>query len=494
MDSGRYLQKIMNPKEFVREYVEHWIQMFCKLSKKAFSIADDRFDSFSYDILEMLHNAGVRSFPPHLLNTCEPIVIHPLSESDSQSNEQVFFRPENQVNFRFIISRLPNSGEHSKRWAISENTKITLCQSLFLELQDIPDPLLIETQLYHDILSIWGSHESAPPMLNADLMKRNFERSLQSGFLNVHLLEEISTRLLLPHTVDRSVMRDMPKPRAALLWGPTGTGKTMMARLIMREAGVRPIWFGTAPELSNKWVGDTEKQIQSLFGESRKTPNLLCCVVIDEIDTLTAKRTSHQPDHKTDWLSLMLRIVGSDDYPNLLLIGTTNRKHIIDPAFLRPGRMDLHFFVGRLSRKERISLFDQLCRKHNLVFYDDLKLPDLFTTNILLLDFSLFLFPVTFMAIFLFMTQNYTMALLNHLVYDLIIRQKGKYSYSELFQSLLKVRRSSSDPQLVTSLPMITSLDCPDIVSLYQGVLAFLSRDFEPCYHFFPPIISRSSH
>jgi len=150
------------------------------------------------------------------------------------------------------------------------------------------------------------------------------------------------------------------RQNAALFFGPPGTGKSTLARLLLERVDMRPIWFGTAPELSRRYVGETEKELKTLFDKALTTPNLQCCVVIDDIDTLTARRTASQSEQHTDWPSLMLRLVGSDD-PNLLVIGTTNRKNAIDPAFLRPGRMQLQFFCGRLPMEAGLQVVRETC-------------------------------------------------------------------------------------------------------------------------------------
>ncbi len=67
-----------------------------------------------------------------------------------------------------------------------------------------------------------------------------------------------------------------------------------------------------------------------------------------------------------DWLSLLLRLVGSEDFPNLLVVGCTNRKHAIDPAFLRPGRVEDHFFCGRLGAAARFRLLSNLATRKQL--------------------------------------------------------------------------------------------------------------------------------
>jgi SpoVK/Ycf46/Vps4 family AAA+-type ATPase len=125
--------------------------------------------------------------------------------------------------------------------------------------------------------------------------------------------------------------------------------------------GAHPLWFGTVAELKRPYIGQTEKVIKNIVNQCKKLPHLLCCLVIDEIDTLCSKRDEPgQPSHKSDWLSLLLRIMDSKDYPNLLIINCTNRKHMIDEAVLRPGRMEGKYYFGRLKGNEIIDLVKKL--------------------------------------------------------------------------------------------------------------------------------------
>ena len=96
--------------------------------------------------------------------------------------------------------------------------------------------------------------------------------------------------------------------------------------------------------------------MKHLFSVAHKNPALLCVIFFDEFDNITEKRGEKSSDHKNDWISLLLRVIGSEDYPNLLLIGSTNRKSAMDEAILRPGRIDEHFFFGALQSDARLDL------------------------------------------------------------------------------------------------------------------------------------------
>src|SRR6185369_14779891 len=123
------------------------------------------------------------------------------------------------------------------------------------------------------------------------------------------------------------------------LHGPPGTGKTTFAKTILLHAGVRPLFVGTASELNSKWFGETERKLKELFASSAETPNLLCAIVLDEIDNVVPRRGSGErntgaggettsSETKIDLTSILLSCVEARHslYPNVLLIGCTNRK------------------------------------------------------------------------------------------------------------------------------------------------------------------------
>jgi hypothetical protein len=215
------------------------------------------------------------------------------------------------------------------------------------------------SQLYHDILFLWGSNASRPPMLCGKDVVECFDK-IGKKYEACGQLKALKNGMLLPHTIPIQVP-GIYRRNACLLWGPPGTGKSSISRDILASTGFHPLWFGTVAELKRPYIGETEKAIKRILDRCKLFPHLLCCLVIDEIDTLAPKRdTSNIPNHKQDWLSLLLRIMDSYDYPNFFLIGCTNRKHSIDEAILRPGRMSSKYYFGPLRNHEVVSLVKKL--------------------------------------------------------------------------------------------------------------------------------------
>ncbi|CAF3081587.1 unnamed protein product, partial [Rotaria sp. Silwood2] len=110
-----------------------------------------------------------------------------------------------------------------------------------------------------------------------------------------------------------------------------------------------------AGELNRPLVGESERVIISLCERCHRIPYAMCCVCIDEIDSLAPKRNEDSSEGKIDKISVLLSLIdGIRDIPNLMILCATNRLHMMDEAFLR--RMSGKFFVGRPSSDARISI------------------------------------------------------------------------------------------------------------------------------------------
>ena len=126
-------------------------------------------------------------------------------------------------------------------------------------------------------------------------------------------------------------------PSGVLLCGPTGTGKTLLARAVAGEAGV-PFFAVSASEFVEMFVGRGAARIRELFREARKhTP---CVVFIDEIDSVGGLRGSSFNEERDQTLNqLLVELDGFEDNKSIVLLAATNRFNCLDPALLRPGRL-----------------------------------------------------------------------------------------------------------------------------------------------------------
>ncbi len=147
-------------------------------------------------------------------------------------------------------------------------------------------------------------------------------------------------------------------PKGILLWGPPGTGKTLLAKAVAAQARANFISV-KGPELMSRWVGAAEQAVRELFTKARQASP--CVVFIDEIDTLAPARGQASGDSGvSDRVvgQLLTELDGMQDCPNLILIGTTNRRDALDPALLRAGRLDLQLKVDLPNQDSRLAILN----------------------------------------------------------------------------------------------------------------------------------------
>mmetsp|Transcript_13122 Transcript_13122/g.38603 ORF Transcript_13122/g.38603 Transcript_13122/m.38603 type:complete len:524 (-) Transcript_13122:135-1706(-) len=149
--------------------------------------------------------------------------------------------------------------------------------------------------------------------------------------------------------------------RGLLLYGPSGTGKTMLAREISGAICALEPKILSAPELLDRWVGGSEKLVRSLFEDAEAelsacngdpVKSALHVIVIDEIDAVFRKRSASSEGDAGEATrasavnQILSKLDGVDAIPNVLLIGMTNRRELIDDALLRPGRLEVQIKIG----------------------------------------------------------------------------------------------------------------------------------------------------
>ncbi len=137
--------------------------------------------------------------------------------------------------------------------------------------------------------------------------------------------------------------------KGMLLHGPPGTGKTLIAREISKILKIEPK-IVNGPEIISEMVGRSEQHIRELFVDAERDQNEkglkseLHCIIFDEIDAICKKRGTHSSSAVYDLIvnQLLTCIDGINQLNNILVIGITNRKDLLDEAVLRPGRLEVH--------------------------------------------------------------------------------------------------------------------------------------------------------
>ncbi|KAI1610503.1 vesicle-fusing ATPase [Exophiala viscosa] len=165
--------------------------------------------------------------------------------------------------------------------------------------------------------------------------------------------------------------------KGILLYGPPGTGKTLIARQIGKMLNAREPKVINGPEVLNKYVGQSEENIRKLFADAEKEykekgdESGLHIIIFDELDAVCKQRGSGAGGGTGVGDSvvnqLLSKLDGVDQLNNILLIGMTNRKDMIDDALLRPGRLEVHLEISLPDEHGRA----QILRIHTAKMYEN---------------------------------------------------------------------------------------------------------------------------
>lgn len=167
------------------------------------------------------------------------------------------------------------------------------------------------------------------------------------------LQESVEGALLYPQLYGQM---KATSPKGILLWGPPGTGKTMLAKAVASQARANFIAV-RGSDLHSRWVGESEQAVRDLFARARQASP--CVVFIDEVDTLIPSRKDTNADSGVSARvvgQLLTEIDGIESCDSVIVVAATNRPDLIDPALLRAGRLDLHVKVGLPDLTSRMEI------------------------------------------------------------------------------------------------------------------------------------------
>ncbi|MFC1803031.1 CDC48 family AAA ATPase [Thermoproteota archaeon] len=164
---------------------------------------------------------------------------------------------------------------------------------------------------------------------------------------------------------------DVAAPKGIMLYGPPGTGKTLVAKAVATESEVNFISV-KGPELLSKWVGESERGVREIFRKARQAAP--CIIFFDEIDSLVPVRGRGLGNNVSERVvsQVLTELDGLESLKDVVVIATTNREDMVDPAILRPGRIDRKLSIPLPDLETRKDIF--MIHTRNKVLGSDLDI------------------------------------------------------------------------------------------------------------------------
>ena len=232
----------------------------------------------------------------------------------------------------------------------------TLFPSIDFALEDIPYEQLLELEVSMDHFM------EALKLVEPSAIREVFVDVPDVGWDDVGGLEDVKRELVetVQWPLRHAELFELSKTRPAkgiLLSGPPGTGKTLLAKALAHESEVNFISV-KGPELLSKWVGASVKGVREVFKKAKQASP--CIVFFDEIDSLAPVRGGGGDSGVTQRVvsQFLTELDGIEELKGVLVLAATNRKDIVDPALLRPGRFDAIIELGPPDEDARAAIFE----------------------------------------------------------------------------------------------------------------------------------------
>lgn len=214
---------------------------------------------------------------------------------------------------------------------------------------------------------------TALPLLQPSALREGFATIPSTTFDDIgslkthitHLRNHLITPILRP---DLYTNLHLPLSTGILLYGPPGTGKTLLAKAVANASHANFISV-KGPELLNKYVGESERAVRQLFARARSSVPVI--IFFDELDALVPRRDSAASEASSRVVNTLLTELDGFGHTRegIYVVAATNRPDTVDPAILRPGRLETLLYVGLPDETDRVDILRTLVRKmHNVPF------------------------------------------------------------------------------------------------------------------------------
>lgn len=306
----------------------------------------------------------------------EPVKIHRALVKDAQT---VLLAPPEGVNVDL------NGNTNAVEMIKHQIQKRAIIQGDIVPfLYSMPNPILGRTPSNQDIQLVAVRAEPPGPVVITDMTtielldKPVRVSNIRSGIVKYkdigglgdvkrEIIETIEWSLKKP---ERFVEMGIRPPKSILLFGPSGTGKTQLVKAIANESGIE-FFAISGPEILSRSPEESEQRLKEVFENARE--NAPAIIFIDELDSVAVRRDDIMGESERRVVSQMFTLM--DMYVErgkVIVIGSTNRPDLIDPALLRAGRFDRLVYVEPPAREGRLEIFKIHTRKMPLATDVDL--------------------------------------------------------------------------------------------------------------------------
>nr|XP_025733562.1 nuclear valosin-containing protein-like isoform X3 [Callorhinus ursinus] len=222
----------------------------------------------------------------------------------------------------------------------------------------------------------WGDFTAALASVQPSAKREGFVTVPNVTWADIGALEDIREELTMAilapvRNPDQFRALGLVTPAGVLLAGPPGCGKTLLAKAVANESGLNFISV-KGPELLNMYVGESERAVRQVFQRARSSAP--CVIFFDEVDALCPRRSDRETGASVRVVNqLLTEMDGLEARQAVFIMAATNRPDIIDPAILRPGRLDKTLFVGLPPPADRLAILKTITKVNSRSVRSTLK-------------------------------------------------------------------------------------------------------------------------